>query len=100
VNPWPEPYARPQAANRQSSDELQRTILLVECATDATGCVVYFEPEGAEHALGPGESFRVEAIHPVGYVIEVMYGTGSVTLWAPQTWGTRAFKSDGTELTL
>jgi hypothetical protein len=82
------------------TEQLQMTVLIVGCDSDAPGCAVRFEPEGSTHALPPGASLRVEAVHPPGYEIEVSYGPDSITLWAEQTWGTRAFTSDGRELKL
>ncbi|MGH3070912.1 MAG: hypothetical protein ACRDNB_01420 [Gaiellaceae bacterium] len=78
--------------------QLQRTVLVIECADDLQECVVHFEPEGAEYTLRRGDSFRVEAVLPPGYEIEIAYGPGRVSLWAEQTWGTRAFRKDGSEL--
>jgi hypothetical protein len=50
--------------------------------------------------LRRGEHFRVEAVLPRDYVIEVAYGSGSISGWAEQTWGTRAFTHKGIELKL
>lgn len=80
--------------------ELQTTVLLIQCASDVPECRVYFEPEGASHVLRAGEHLRVEAVLPRDYEIEVSYGPGSITVWAEQTWGTRAFTRDGRELKL
>jgi hypothetical protein len=80
--------------------ELQTTVLLIECARDVPECRVHFEPEGADHLLRAGDHFRIEAVLPRDYKIEVMYGPGSISVWAEQTWGTRAFTSDGRELKL
>ena len=80
--------------------ELQTTVLLIACASDVAECRVHFEPEGASHMLRAGEHFRVETVLPSEYVIEVAYGPGSITIWAEQTWGTRAFTKDGRELKL
>jgi hypothetical protein len=80
--------------------ELQTTVLLIECASDVPECCVYFEPEGASHVLRAGEHFRVEAVLPRDYVIEVAYGRESITVWAEQAWGTRAFTGAGRELKL
>jgi hypothetical protein len=66
--------------------ELQTTVLLIGCSSDVAECRVYFEPEGAEHMLRAGEHFRVEAVLPRDYVIELAYGPGSITVWAEQTW--------------
>jgi hypothetical protein len=75
-------------------------VLLIECPRDVPESVVHFEPEGASHVLRAGERFRVEAVLPRDYVIEVAYGLGRISVWAEQTWGTRAFTSDGLELKL
>ena len=80
------------------TDKLQQTDLLIQCAADAPECVVRFEPEGASHVLRSGEFVRLRTVLPVGYEIEVAYGPGWVSVWAEQTWGTRAFLADGTEL--
>ena len=80
--------------------ELQTTVLLIECAGNVPECRVHFEPEGAEYVLRKGEHFRVEAVLPRDYVIEITYGPGSISVWAEQTWGTRAFTHKGIELKL
>jgi hypothetical protein len=42
-------------------------------AHDANECVVNFEPEGAQHVLRKDDRFRVEAVLPANYPIEVAY---------------------------
>lgn len=80
--------------------ELQTTVLLIQCAEDVAECRVHFEPEGASHVLRAGEHFRLEAVLPRDHVIEVMYGPSGISVWAEQSWGTRAFTQGGRELTL
>jgi hypothetical protein len=47
-----------------------------------------------------GSHVRLEAVLPSDYEIEVMYVPEGISVWAETTWGTRAFRDDGTELAL
>jgi hypothetical protein len=83
------------------SDEKPVT-LLVHCFEDESpeGIRVYFEPEGADHRLLPGDSFRVECYPPAGETIEVGHHPDGLSLWIGDAWRVRAFRRDGTELQL
>jgi hypothetical protein len=81
--------------------QLQTTVLLVSADSAAAGpTAVYFEPEGADHQLAPGEEIRIEAVLPVGYEIEIWHDADSITLHAESTWGLRAWRKNGLELKL
>jgi hypothetical protein len=79
-----------------------RVTLNVECDGEESpdGIDVHFEPEGAEHRLMPGDSFRVECSPPAGETIEIGHFPGGLSLWVGDEWGVRAFRRDGTELKL
>jgi hypothetical protein len=83
-----------------SEPQLQTTVLDIRCSDDTPECVVHFEPTGVSHRLRNGESLAVEAVLPPGYKIEVLYGPGSITVWAEGTWGIRVLLQDGSELAL
>ena len=76
--------------------------LTVGCFADESpdGIRVYFEPEGADHRLMPGETFRVECYPPDGEAIEIRHHPDGISLWIGDAWGVRAFRRDGTELQL
>ncbi len=76
--------------------------LNIECFADEApdGVSVYFEPEGAEHRLMPGDGFRVECYPPEGETIEVAHHPHGLSLHIGSAWGVRAFHRDGTELQL
>jgi len=80
-------------------DDLVTTVIILECF-DAEECVVNFEPEGAEHTLSRGDQFRVEAVLPADYPIEVAYYPGGISIVAEQTWGTRVLNKAGEQLKL
>jgi hypothetical protein len=89
-----------------SNDEVLRgdnlVTLIVECFADEApdGITVYFEPEGADHRLMPGDSLRVEAYPPDGERIEVAHHPDGLSLHVGHEWGVRAFRRDGTQLRL
>jgi len=64
------------------------------------GIDVYFEREGAEHSLMPGDEFRVECYPPEGEVIEIGHHPDGISLHTGDAWGVRTFRRDGTELKL
>jgi hypothetical protein len=76
--------------------------LNVGCFADEApnGIDVYFEPEGAEHHLMPGDEFRVECYPPDGEAVEIGHHPDGISLYIGDAWGIRAFRRDGTELKL
>lgn len=84
----------------ESSPNLVTTVLLLQCY-ETEEVEVAFEPEGMLHTLRKGDFFRVEVVLPVGREIEIEYRPdGKMAVWAEQTWGTRAFNSEGEQLQL
>ncbi len=79
--------------------DLRRTVFVLVC-NDAPECTVYFEPEGAMHTLRKDDWFRVEAVLPADQRVEISHSPDGITVWAEQTWGTRAFNKVGEQLRL
>jgi hypothetical protein len=59
---------------------------------------VHFEPEGAEHALAPGDVFRIE-LSTEPDVFEIDHSPGALTIWT-QGCEIRAWNKAGVELRL
>jgi hypothetical protein len=81
----------------------QRLVTLsVECfqGESPNGIDVYFEPEGADHRLTPGDEFRIECYPPDGETIEIAHHPDGISVYIGDAWGIRAFRRDGTELKL
>jgi hypothetical protein len=80
---------------------LQTIKLLLQAESGASrDCTVYFEPDGANHKLAPGETIRVEAVLPLGFEIEIAHSSESITLYAESTFGLRAWRANDDELEL
>jgi hypothetical protein len=81
--------------------QLQTTVLIVS-ADHKTPAItrIFFEPDGAEHQLRPGEEVRIEAVLPVGSEIEIWHSANSISVHAESTHGLRAWRKDGQELRL
>ena len=60
--------------------------------------LVSFEPEGSQLVLRKGDHFRVEAVLPADYPIEVAYSPRRDNTVAEQTWGTRVSNKAGEKL--
>jgi hypothetical protein len=76
--------------------------LNVVCFEDESpdGIDVYFEPEGADHRLMPGDAFRIECYPPDGEAVEIGHHPDGISLHIGAELGGRAFRRDGTELKL
>jgi len=83
----------------EGQPELVTTVLTLQCF-EVEECQVVFEPEGMIHTLRKGDVFRIEAVLPAGREVEISYSPGSITVWAEQYWGTRAFNKAGEQLQL
>lgn len=66
--------------------------------TSDTKCTVHFEPEGAEHRLHEGDSFRIELSKEPDY-FEISHSRDALMLWI-ENCEVRAWTKAGAELQL
>lgn len=82
-----------------TTPHLQTTVFKVSCLR-SDGITVFFEPDGSNHALPPGDAIRVEVVAPVGFEFEIWHKPESISIYAESEHGLRAWRESGEELDL
>jgi len=75
----------------------KRVVLTLTCI-DAAAVLVSFEPEGAQHRLSAGDSFKVEIVGPGDGEPEVSYHPAGLIIGAWAGAVTRVWNKAGDEL--
>jgi hypothetical protein len=77
----------------------KRVVLTLVCI-DAPAISVFFEPEGAQHQLQQGDSFKVEIVGPDPGEVEIAHSPVGLSVWPWSGAETRAWNRAGDELDL
>lgn len=78
-------------------DSAQRVVFTLTCA-DSSGCLVSFEPEGAEHTLPANDEFRVEMEGAGSGIVDITHLPGRLIVGAWSGADTRVWNRAGVEL--